>query len=41
MCTHDFDSGMVLVQVDTDHEHGRVSRWRGHDDSPHAPPQAG
>ena len=35
MCTHDFDSGLVLVQVDTDHEHGCVGRWRGDDDFLH------
>jgi hypothetical protein len=32
MCTHDFDGGIVLIQVDTDDEHGCVGRWRGDDD---------
>jgi hypothetical protein len=41
MCTHDFDGGVVLIQVDTNDEHGCVGRWRGDDDFLRATLQVG
>ena len=41
MCTHDFDGGVILVEVDTDHEHGCVGRWGRDDDFLRAALQVG
>ena len=41
MYMRDLGGGAVFVQVDTDHEHGCVSRWRGDDDFLHATLQVG